>query len=67
MKRVKFKCDNGKVYSVPIHSCCVCANANILWDYTNGPYGCICEVDGNPHKDGVRGTCPYYKNMELEE
>lgn len=60
----EFKCDNGKTYYVPEGSCPLCEHGDILWDYTNGPYGCICDVGGNPATEGCIGKCKYFKEAK---
>ena len=46
MELKPFKCDNGCVYKVPKNHCVFCDHCtDIFYDYTNGPYMFICELD----------------------
>lgn len=51
-----FKCQNGKSYGAPADFCLFCKHCtDIFWDYTNGPYMCICELDKE-----YEGGCKFY-------
>ena len=62
-----FKCDNGHTYMAFNHSCVFCKHCDLFWDYTNGPYAFLCDVDGAPEKDGLAGDCERYEAIEREE
>lgn len=41
-----FKCDNGKTYVAYYGGCLACEHCtDIFWDYTNGPYAFVCELN----------------------
>lgn len=41
-----FECENGLVYSMPAKHCAFCKHCtDIFYDYSNGPYMFICELD----------------------
>jgi hypothetical protein len=61
-----FKCDNGHIYMAFNHSCVFCEHCDLFWDYTNGPYMFLCDVDGAPEKDGLAGDCERYEPIEQE-
>ncbi len=45
-------------YKVPDNACVLCEHCtDIYWDYTNGPYGIVCEVCGDP---GELGGCEQF-------
>lgn len=55
-----FKCENGKNYIFPEEHCVFCKYCtDIFWDYTNGPYMFICDVDG-----GKYTTCGKFEEEE---
>jgi hypothetical protein len=55
-----FYCDNGKRYLVPKKSCWLCVNADIFWDYTNGPYMILCSRCNDNIDSGLIGKCSSY-------
>lgn len=49
-------------YSVMAHerSCLFCVHCtDVFWDYTNGPYAFICDIDGDPSV-GMGGECVWF-------
>lgn len=47
-----YRCDNGKYYGGPQKSYIFCRHCtDVFWDYTNGPYMFICELELEPHED----------------
>lgn len=57
-----FKYDNGRqAVGVKPKSCLVCEHcSDVFWDYTNGPYMMICELEHNP----VNLTCKDFKEEQ---
>lgn len=54
----EFKCANGKVYKVPDNHCLFCEHCtDILYDYTNGPYMCFCELN---YENSGDGACKHF-------
>lgn len=53
-------------YTVKAHpkSCFFCQHlTDIFYDYTNGPYGFVCNLDGDI-ETGMRGVCRDFKEEE---
>lgn len=53
----------GPGYTVKAHpkSCFFCQHlTDIFYDYTNGPYGFVCNLVGDI-ETGMRGVCPDFK------
>ena len=49
-----FKCANGSEYQCPDKACVFCDHcSDIFYDYTNGPYMIICELN----KDAPQDNC----------
>lgn len=49
-------------YKVPDNACVLCEHCtDIFWDYTNGPYGIVCEICGDP---GELGGCERFKEAK---
>lgn len=47
-----FKCANGFSYQCPDNSCLFCDHCtDIFYDYTNGPYMIICDLNKEPHEN----------------
>lgn len=41
-----FECENGSVYAMPEKHCVFCRNCtDVFYDYSNGPYMFICELN----------------------
>lgn len=54
----EFKCANGKTYEVPDNHCLFCEHCtDILYDYTHGPYMCMCELNYETAGDG---SCKHF-------
>lgn len=62
-----FKCENGHIYMAFNNSCVFCKHCDLFWDYTNGPYMFLCDVDGNPEIYGLSGKCELYEHIEQEK
>lgn len=53
-----FELSNGKKYVARINGCMFCAHCtDIFWDYSNGIYMHICDINGDP-EIGMSGNCP---------
>lgn len=53
----------GPTYTVLAHpqSCFFCQHlTDIFYDYTNGPYGFVCDLEGDI-ETGMHGVCPDFK------
>jgi hypothetical protein len=47
-----FECESGIVYNMPSNHCVFCGHCtDIFYDYSNGPYMCICDIGGNGYKE----------------
>jgi hypothetical protein len=62
-RMVPFECENGRTYMVFRGSCFVCRNGDLFWDYTNGPYLCLCSAGGDPQGSGMAGECGLYEEV----
>ena len=53
MNEYIFECENGSVYACAPPCCLICKKCtDIYWDYTNGPYMCMCkELYDNSNRD----------------
>ena len=53
----------GESWWCPPKCCVFCDNCNdIVWDYTNGPYLCFCDLDMDPNESGgYEGKCDSFK------
>lgn len=54
----KWTSDAGASWWCPPKACMFCDHCtDIFWDYTNGPYMIICDIDIDPTDGGYDGTC----------
>lgn len=63
---IPWVCENGRVYMVFKNSCVLCKHHDYIWDYTNGPYMFMCDLDLDP-KDGLAGECIRFEEITQEE
>lgn len=57
----EFTCDKGD------KSCLFCANREIFYDYTSGPYMNMCEHNHGENMTSCGATCKHFKlDSELE-
>lgn len=48
-----FECENGRNYLIPEKHCLSCKYCtDVFWDYTHGPYMCLCSIRDIPKDQG---------------
>ena len=69
----EYKCDDpygpGVVVRAPERACLFCEHCtDVWWDYTNGPYACLCELHTDIIKmEGPQGNCTDFWDFQEEE
>lgn len=57
----QYECKYYKVMA-PTESCYFCKYlTDIFWDYTNGPYGFVCDINAKV-QDGLIGECEHFED-----
>ncbi|MCQ2053078.1 MAG: hypothetical protein MJZ03_04000 [archaeon] len=58
----EYNCANGHTYGAPANYCWFCKHCDIFWDYSNGPWGVMCDI--NKDYDHDNRQCEYFDDKE---
>ena len=63
MEKRLYECGHMTVWSMPPTHCVFCKKCrDVFWDYTNGPYMCICDLELEPTVTETEWSCEGFED-----